>query len=62
MGNELLVAYNALALRVPSIVIPDEYCLVLNPNHEDFSRLQFHAPVPFRYDHRLRRSEGSFPL
>ncbi len=41
-------------LRVPSIVVPDEWCLVLNPEHPDFQQIRFGAPKPFRYDHRLR--------
>jgi RES domain-containing protein len=42
-------------LIVPSIVVPSERCLVLNPQHPEFPRIRFDPPVLFKYDHRLIR-------
>lgn len=41
-------------LRVPSVVIPQEWNLVINPAHPDFPRLEIDAPLPFPFDPRLR--------
>ena len=54
LGADLMKMRKAAVLRVPSIVVPDEWCLVLNPDHAEFDRIRFGEPVPFRYDHRLR--------
>ena len=48
-----LFARGTAVLKVPSIVVPDEWCYVLNPDHPDFARVHFDPAVPFRYDHRL---------
>jgi len=40
-------------LRVPSAVVPDEFNLLLNPQHPHFSRITMLAPVPFSFDPRL---------
>jgi RES domain-containing protein len=42
-----------VALVVPSVVIPSEHNIVLNPRHPDFPSIQIREPEPFLYDHRL---------
>lgn len=46
---------NELAIRVPSVVIPIEFNLLLNPTHADFNRVAWNLPEPFRFDERLLR-------
>ena len=43
----------SVALAVPSVLIPEEFCLLLNPHHRDTSRVMVSFPVPFRFDERL---------
>lgn len=43
----------APALRVPSILVPGEYNLLLNPLHPQFKRLKMSKPQPFEFDGRL---------
>jgi RES domain-containing protein len=38
---------------VPSIVAPDEWNYLLNPNHKQFGWLQWSVPREFRFDPRL---------
>jgi RES domain-containing protein len=45
----------AAVLRVPSIIIPDEYNYILNPRHPDFAQIEFGPSVRFRFDERLRQ-------
>jgi RES domain-containing protein len=40
-------------LRVPSILVPGEYNLLLNPQHPQFKRLKISKPEPFDFDGRL---------
>jgi RES domain-containing protein len=47
-------AQNVAATRVPSIIVPGEFCYVLWPLHPDFRRIRFGEPELFRYDGRLR--------
>jgi RES domain-containing protein len=42
-----------LALRVPSAIVPEAYCYVLNPTHPEFGKIVADPPVPFRFDPRL---------
>jgi RES domain-containing protein len=53
LGDAWVAAATSAVLRVPSSVIPAEHNYLLNPKHEDFTKLQFGKAVPFRYDTRL---------
>jgi RES domain-containing protein len=54
IGDEWLASGHALALAVPSVIVPDESNYVLNPAHPGFGHLKFGLPVPFILDPRLR--------
>ncbi len=43
----------ALALKLPSAVIPEEFTLLLNPQHLDFGKLRVSEPKVFRFDLRF---------
>ena len=45
----------SLALAVPSIVVPAERNLLINPRHRAFSRVRVGATEPFEFDRRLLR-------
>ena len=40
-------------LRVPSVVIPGEYNLMLNPAHAEFKKIKVGTPQPFTFDERV---------
>jgi RES domain-containing protein len=42
-----------LAIHVPSVVIPEEFNVLLNPNHPEYSAVVWSEPRPFRFDPRL---------
>jgi RES domain-containing protein len=44
---------NQLAIQVPSVVIPEEVNVLLNPNHTGYRDLVWSEPRPFRFDPRL---------
>jgi RES domain-containing protein len=53
IGDDWLQAEGQLALRIPSILIPEEHNLLLNPNHPDFLKIKEHPPKDFSFDSRL---------
>jgi RES domain-containing protein len=40
-------------LRVPSVVVPNEFNYVLNPSQPAFPRVRIGDPIPFPFDPRL---------
>lgn len=52
-GADWLAATQAVALSVPSAVIPHERNYLLNPAHADFRRLVIDRPEPFSFDPRM---------
>lgn len=58
IGDDWLQASGAggqLALRVPSVIIPEETNILLNPLHPKFSQIQISTAHDFSFDPRLRR-------
>lgn len=53
IGDEWLQADSQLALRIPSVHIPEETNILLNPLHPDFSKVIISAPIPFSFDPRF---------
>jgi RES domain-containing protein len=56
LGHAWLQAGRSLALRVPSVLVPQEHNLLLNPAHPEFAQVRLAAePEPFFFDERLRK-------
>jgi len=53
IGDEWLVGRSAVALAVPSAIVPEEWNYLLNPGHPAFRKLTFGRPIPFLLDPRL---------
>jgi len=53
LGSAWLDKGESAVLAVPSAIVPLEYNFLMNPRHEDFSRLRIGAPDKFRFDPRL---------
>lgn len=53
IGDEWLASDRALALAVPSAIVPEEWNYLLNPEHPGFGRLRFGRAIPFLLDPRL---------
>ena len=54
-GDAWIRAATSLALRVPSVVVPQQSNLLIHPKHPDFRSLVFGPPEPFHLDPRLLR-------
>lgn len=53
VGTAWAKQMSSTVLRVPSILVPGEHNLLLNPQHPQFKRLKISEPEPFDFDGRL---------
>lgn len=53
LGDRWVAQQRALALRVPSVVVPYSYNYVLNPEHPDFSNVTIHEAERLPVDPRI---------
>ena len=56
IGDEWAAARVSAVLRVPSMIVPSEHNLLLNPLHRNFSRLKIADSSAFRFDSRLLKA------
>lgn len=52
-GEAWLRSRTALAIRLPSVIIPEEHSLLLNPSHPDSMQVRVNRIQSFRFDPRL---------
>lgn len=53
LGSDWQRNLASVCLAVPSAIIPEEYCVLLNPQHPDARKVMIHFPSEFRLDRRL---------
>lgn len=53
LGDAWVRRARTAILRVPSVLVPEEDNLLLNPAHPDFARIQVGPPQPFSFDPRI---------
>lgn len=53
LGDAWARAHRSLAMRVPSVIVPQETNLVVNPRHPDFRRLRIGKAQQFGFDPRM---------
>jgi RES domain-containing protein len=53
IGNEYLKSKESLLLKVPSAIIPDEYNVLINPEHPGFKKVTLSSAKIFEFDVRL---------
>ena len=55
-GTSFLRRRQFLALKVPSVVIPEEFNIILNPLHSDFHDCKVVSKIPFLFDKRISQN------
>jgi len=58
IGNDWLRAETSAALRVPSILMPHAWNVLLNPRHQDAAKARVASVAPFAFDPRLWTPKG----
>lgn len=53
LGSEWQAGGRSAALVVPSVLVPQEFCVLLNPEHPDIDKVLVRYPEPFEFDRRL---------
>jgi len=53
IGDAWLSEQRSLLLRVPSVIIPEEYNYVLNTQHPEFKNVRIERMEPFLFDPRV---------
>ncbi|MCI1210209.1 MAG: RES family NAD+ phosphorylase [Treponema sp.] len=53
IGTGWLKEKTSLAIRVPSAVVPEEYNVIINPQHADFGTVKIKSRRPCRFDTRF---------
>lgn len=59
IGTDWAQRGEALALVVPSVIIPDEKNVLVNPAHPRFRELEIGAGEPFSFDPRMWKAARS---
>ncbi len=58
MGTQWLEKREKLLLRIPSVVIPREWNVLLNPKNPEFTSVKILSVEPFGFDKRLKKVSG----
>lgn len=53
IGSEWQRGGRSAALVVPSVLVPQEFCVLLNPEHPDTDKVMVRYPEAFSFDPRL---------
>lgn len=53
IGDQWIDSGSSLALAVPSVVVPREQNILINPAHPDLDKIQVEGPIPLEIDPRL---------
>lgn len=54
IGSDWLQRRSSAALRVPSVIVPVDSNVLLNPRHPEIARVRISSNEAFRFDSRLR--------
>lgn len=53
IGSEWITSGSSLTLTVPSVIVPEEQNLLINPNHPDFNQVKVESISSFNVDSRF---------
>jgi RES domain-containing protein len=56
VGRRWIESNRALALQVPSAIVPEEFNVLLNPAHPGWAEVDVRVVRPFHFDRRMYKS------
>ena len=54
LGSKLLIKKTSLVIKIPSVIIPEEYIYLINPNHVRIAEVVVKEIKDYSYDLRLK--------
>ena len=54
IGNLWLKSAVSLGLMIPSVVVTDQYNVLINPLHPEFDQISYNPPIDFPFDFRIK--------
>lgn len=54
-GDRWLTERRSCILLIPSVIVPTEHNVAINPAHGDFARITASAPRPLKWEERLKK-------
>ena len=57
-GDSFIQSNKLIALKVPSVIIPEEHNILLNPHHPDFKKVKIITSRSLSIDERLLQATG----
>lgn len=54
-GDNWILKSDSAVLKVPSVLVPKESNILLNPKHPDFARISIISEEPFTFDDRIKK-------
>ena len=58
LGDAWLAAGDYLTFTVPSVIVPQERNVLINPSHPQMAQVKISSMQPFRFDPRLATARG----
>jgi RES domain-containing protein len=55
IGDDWVAELRSVVLKVPSVIVPEEFNYLLNPSHPDWHRIRIKDPLVYHFDPRLAR-------
>lgn len=55
IGDRWIGKLCSLVLRVPSVVVPEEFNYLINPAHADFTKIEIGQPIVYHFDPRFAK-------
>jgi len=53
LAYQWIKSQESLVLKVPSIIVPQEFNYIINPFHEEFQKVLLEEVTPFSFDNRV---------
>lgn len=53
IGNDFVLENKFCLMRIPSVVTPGDYNILINPRHADFEKINVKTMVKFPFDRRI---------
>jgi RES domain-containing protein len=59
IGDDFVNEKNAAVLKVPSIIVQQEFNYLINPNHPDSEKLSVISVSPLKFDSRMQQQKNN---